>query len=229
MKELQKSLDDLKKCHKAVRKVLARIEDSVFEEFFGEFYSKKLQQDMKRYGDGHMIYGVPKDYQEIVAADAVILFAMTSPKLSANSDFNPTTPLHTIPYWHYGKALRSRVASIKSERDYNLHFLSWMQNVHIHGTDDPHAKRNHRLLVNNAPKLRTLFQQEKEASIEFVNHLKRSLFNEEKKMILITHYSRSRFDEPIVRLKSENQANHIKANLRGRNHQIMGRIRERLP
>lgn len=229
MKKLQKALNDLKKCHKDIRQELAKIEDSVFEEFFGEYYSKKLQQDMKRYGDGHVLYGIPRTIEEIATVDVVVLFAMTSPKLGATSDFNSATPLCTIPYWRDGKALNSRVTSTRSRRDYKLHFMSWMQNVAIHGTDDSHAKRNHKLLVTNAPKLRTLFNREIEASTKFINHCKGWLSDNGKPMVLVTHTGRNRFDEPILSLISDNGVAQIKANLRGSNYQIMGRIRDVLP
>ena len=226
---LQKALNDLKKCHKNIQKEIAKIEDSVFEELFGEFHSKKLHQDMKKYGDGHILYGVPRSISELTTSDAVVLMAVTSPKLSTTSDFDPTTPLHTIPYWRDGKGLTSQVYSTTKRREYGLHFMTWQQNFSIHGTDDAHARRNRRILVKNRPKLEILFQQEIEASIKFINHCKGWLNDNGKPMVVITQAGRNRFNEPISSLTSDNDATHIKANLRGRNHRIMGRISDVLP
>ena len=226
---LQKALNDLKKCHKNIQKDIAKIEDSVFEELFGEFYSRKLHQDMKKYGDGHILYGVPRSISELTKSDAVVLIAVTSPKLSTTSDFNPTTPLHTILYWRDGKGLTSQVYSTTKRREYGLHFMTWQQNSSIHGIDDAHARRNRRILVKNRPKLEILFQQEIDASIKFINHCKGWLNDNGKPMVVITHAGRNRFNEPISSLISDNDATHIKANLRGRNHRIMGRISDVLP
>ena len=177
---LQKALNDLKKCHKNIQKEIAKIEDSVFEELFGEFYSKKLHQDMKKYGDGHILYGVPRSISELTTSDAVVLIAVTSPKLSTTSDFDPTTPLHTIPYWRDGKGLTSQVYSTTKRREYGLHFMTWQQNFSIHGKDDADARRNRRILVKNKPNLEILFQQEIEASIKFINHCKRLVERQRK-------------------------------------------------
>ena len=227
MKELQKALNHLKKCHRDVRKELARIGTSVFEEFLGEFYSRKLHQDMKKYGDGHILYGVPRRIDELTKADAVVLIAVTSPKLSATSDFNPTTPIYTIPYWRDGKGLSPLARSTRSGQEYRLHFMSWQQNFAIHGKDDAHARRNRRLLIANRPILEFLLQQEMEASMKLVNRCMDWSGDDGKPMIVITHAGRNKFDEPILSLT--NGSAHIKANLRGRNHQIMGRISDVLP
>ena len=229
MKELQKALNDLKKCHRDIRKELAKIEDSVFEEFFGEFYSSELYNNLKKYGDGHVLYGVPRTITELAKSTAVVFIAVTSPKLSANSDFNPTTPIHTIPYWRDGKGLTSTVCSTRSGQEYRLHFMTWQQNSVIHGKDDAHARRNRRLLMNDRPNLEVLFQREIEASIGLVNHYKDWLDDNGKPMVVITQSGRNRFDEPILSLTSDRGVFHHKANLRGRNYQIMGRIRDALP
>ena len=229
MGDLRTTLDSLTKCHVDIRKELANVDSSVFKQFFGEFYSDKLLQDLKTYGDGHILYSLPKNVDELNPVSGVVLIAVTSPKLSSDSDFNPTTPLHTIPYWRNDKRLSQTVRSKQSGREYLLHFMAWQQNFAIHGKDDAHARRNYKLLVGKNSNLSGLFQREEELSIKFVKDCKEWLDNNGKPMVLITHYSRTKFDEPISTLMSASNTIHIEANLRGRNYRIMEQISNRLP
>ena len=228
MKKLQKAINDLNKCHRATRKELAKIDDLVIREFLGEFYSPELKQNMLKYGDGHVLYSLPRSTDELNAVDAVILIAATSPKLSVNSDFNPSTPLHTIPYWRDGKGLSPITRSTRSGREYRLHFMSWQQNFAIHGKDDSHARKNRRLLLSTNPRFEMLFQKEEGASIEFIKRCKDWVDANGKTMVLVAHTGRSNFNEPILSLKAAPDVIHINANLRGTNYQIMGRIRDKL-
>ena len=229
MENLQVTLHDLVECHENIRNELASIDSSVFKQFFGPFYSTKLLQDLKKYGDGHVLYSLPKSVDELNPVSGIVFVAVTSPKLNGGSDFNPTTPLHTIPYWRDDKRLRQKVRSRQSGREYTMHFMAWQQNYAIHGENDAHARRNYNLLVGNRPNLRILFQQEKELSIRFVKDCKEWLDSNRKPTILITHYSRTRFDEPISMLMSARNTIHIETNLRGRNYKIMELISDRLP
>ena len=229
MESLQTILDNLAECHKNIRKELVSIDSSVFKQFFGEFYSKRLLENIRMYGDGHVLYSLPRSASELRAVSGIVLIAVTSPKLNQDSDFNPTTPLHTIAYWRDDKRLSQLVRSKRSGHEYLMHFMAWQQNFAIHGKDDTHARRNHNLLVNNKPSLRILFQREKELSIKFIKECKEWLDSNGKPMILITHYSRTRFDEPISTLMSARDTIHIETNLRGRNYRIMELISERLP
>ena len=51
MEKLQKTLNNLKKCHRDIRKELSKFDDSVIREFLGEFYSLELKQNMLKFGD----------------------------------------------------------------------------------------------------------------------------------------------------------------------------------
>ncbi len=230
MRDLRITLDSLAKCHVDIRKELVNIDSSVFKQFLREFYSDKLLQDLKMYGDGHVLYSLPKNVEELNSVSGVVLIAVTSPKLSSDSDFNPTTPLHTIPYWCNNKRLNQVVRSNQSGREYTMHFMAWQQNYAIHGINDDHAHVNYRLLIDNKPSLENLFQRETELSIEFIKRCKEWLDDKGKPMVLITHFGRTKFNEPILTLKSSSSIIHIKANLRAkRNYKIMEQISDRLP
>ena len=232
MKKLQKTLNDLKKFHRDIRKELAKIEDSVFEEFLGESYSKKLRQNLKRYGDGHILYSLPRSVDELANVDALVLVIAFSPKLEKDSDFNPFTPLHTIPYWRDNKRLSPKAHSSKSRRKYKLHFMSWQKNVTIHGKDDRHAEENRKLLVENRPNLEYLFQQEIDASVEFINNCIDCLIDAEKPVVILTDH-RSHFDKPVdkpvLTLIDNPNTIHKKVQIRGMSHKIMGQISDVLP
>ena len=229
MDNLQKNFDNLKRCYDGIRNEFAKIDDSVVIKFLGKFDSPELRQQVNKYGDGHILHSIPKNVDDMVNSDAVVLMAVTSPLLSDKSDFNPFTPLHTIPYWRDGKRLEPRVHSTTNSREYRLHFMSWQQNFAIHGMNDSHARKNRQLLLKNNYRLQCLFEQYKVASIKFVNQSKHWLGDNGKSMILISHYSRITFQEPISGLIDDTGVRHIKTNLRGNNYTIMEKIRECLP
>ena len=152
------------------------------------------------------------------AVDAVVLIAVTSPKLGARSDFNRFTPLHKIPYWRDGKGLSPRIGP------HRLHFMSWQQNFSIHGVDDAHARRNRRLLLANIADLASLLHEEKEASIQFINACKEWLNSNGKRMVVITSARKQQFHEPISSLIQDPKISHIKTKIHGKNFKVMGMI-----
>ena len=229
MKNLQKSYDNLMRCYDGIHNEFAGIDDSVVMKFLGEFDSPELRQQVKKYGDGHILHSIPINVDDLVNTDAVVLIAVTSPLLSDKSDFNPFTPLHTIPYWRDGKLLETRIHSTTNSLEYRLHFMSWQQNFAFHGVDDSYARRNRQLLLTRNFNLLSLFEQYKVASIEFVKQCKHWLGDNGKSMIVITHYSRRTFQEPISGLIDDPEVKHFKTNLRGKNYKIMDKIRECLP
>ena len=229
MSKLQKAHNRLRRSHKDIRKAFSKIDDSLSEALLGEYDSPKLRRSLRKYGSGHRLHGVPKSVEEMITADALVLIAGTSPKLSKNTDFNPTLPLKDMSYWRDGKRLRSRIHSARSGEEYRLHFMSWHQNFTIHGEDDAHALRNLRLLSNNNANFQALINKDEEKATKFINHCKGWLSANGKPMVLVTHTGRNHFDEPILSLISDNGVAHIKANLRGSNYQIMGRISDVLP
>ncbi|MYC06055.1 MAG: hypothetical protein F4X57_02580 [Chloroflexi bacterium] len=229
MNELNKSLDNLKKCHKQTRNELAKIPESTIIEIYGESYSKKLHREMKRYGDGHSLYGIPMTVKELKGTDAVVLIGMSSPKLDSESDFNPFTPLHTIPHWRDDKRLKAQVHSTKSQKEYRLHFMSWQQECEIHGKNDNHARRNRRLLVNRRPVLESILQQERGASREFIKLLRNSSADSEIPWIVLTNSIKEHLDDAILNLLDDPDVIHIKAGLRSKNYKIMGLIGDKLP
>ena len=223
--QLKRAFDGLTRCHEAIRSEFAKIRPAVYKEYLGKLDSQ-LRRQVKKYGDGHALYSLPGTVDELKQVDAVVLFAVTSPKLSETSDFNPFTPLHEIHYWRDGKGLSPWIYARNEQ--YRLHFMSWQQNFAISGENDSDARKNYKLLVETRPNLQGLFQKEKEASILFVYRCGEWLESNRKRMCVITHSSRSEFEPPISSLIANPNVSHIKANLRGNNRQIMGRIGEEL-
>jgi len=229
MNELKKALDNLKKCHTHIRNELAKVPESIIKEVYGEFYSLELKQNLLKFGDGHSLYGVPRTIGKLTAVDAVILIGMSSPKLGSDSDFNPFTPLHTIPHWRDDKRLSQQVRSTKSQKEYRLHFMSWQQECEIHGKDDKHARKNRVMLVNKNPILKSILRQEREASREFIKLLKNLPDNSEKPWIVLTNSIKKNLDETILSLLDDPDVIHIKTGLRSKNYKIMGLIGDKLP
>ena len=210
----------MKKCHKDIAREFAGLSDRVLSKFLGEFDTPRLRLQMKKHGDGQVLCSLPSAFEELNDTDVVVLIAVTSPKLSAESDFNRFTPLHAIPYWRDGMRLRPQIGPQR------LHFMSWQQNHGTHGVDDEHAGRNYKLLVANNRNLMSLFEQEKNSSIRFINHCREWVDGSGKRMVVITHYARKRFDEPISSLIDSPNVSHIITSLRGRNHTIMRKIND---
>ena len=230
MNELKKALNNLKKCHEQIRNELSKFDDSVIREFLGESYSLESKQDMLKFGDGHVLYSLPRSVDVLNDVDAVVLVQAFSPKLTEGSSFDPFRPLHTIPYWNDTKKLSPQIHSMISGRECRLHFMSWQKNFGIHGTNDAHARWNRSLLLNNNPRFEALFQDEEVASIEFIKHCKDWLDDNGKTMIIITDYISKGVDERISSLTaSPNAAIHIEAQIRGRGQQIMRQISDILP
>ncbi|MCY4529225.1 MAG: hypothetical protein OXD46_09400 [Chloroflexi bacterium] len=216
------AFERVKECHQSISREFAGLGNQPIRAFLGEFNTPRLRKQVKRYGDGHTLCSLPESIEELKTVDAVILVAVTSPKLSTESDFNRFTPLHTIPYWRDGKGLRPQI------RKHRLHFMSWQQNFAIHGVDDAHAHRNYRLLLANSRNLESLFQREREAEIGFINSCREWFDSNGKQMIVLTDPIRKRFDEPIAGLIDDPQVHHIKTRLRGKNRTIMRKIGDSL-
>ena len=230
MKKLQNAFDNLRKSRRKTRKAISKINKSVVEEFLGEYDTPKRRLNLSKYGCGHILYGAPGSTHELVAADAVVLFAMTSPLLGPATDFNPTRRLETMRYWREGKGLRKQVRSTQGRRKYSLHFMSWQQVCEVHGKCDKHALNNRELLVAGNPALESIIERENNASQEFVNQYTEWLCKHEKPIVLITNSPRKQFDKLISNLLDNDEVIRIKAGLRApKNYQIMGRIRDKLP
>lgn len=229
MRKLQKAYANLRKSHKNIRKAFFEIDDALIEEFLGKYDSPRLRKSLKKYGCGHRLHGVPRSIEEMTNADVLVLIAGTSPKLGKSTDFSPTLPLPDMRYWRGDKRLRPQIRSERNGEEYRLHFMSWHQNFTIHGEDDAHARRNLNILSRNIANFQSLNEKEEKVSRKFVKECKSWLYKSERPMVLITNPARSQFYEPISGLLYDSNIIHIEANLRGKNYQIMGRIRDRLP
>ena len=218
---------NLMACHKEIRGEFGDLDDQTLARFFGNQDSPELRRQIREHGDGHALCSVPRTVDEMKAVDAVVLFAVTSPKLNQRSAFNRLTPLHTIPYWRDDKRLRHTLST--RTRRYKLHFMSWQQNFSIHGIDDAHARTNLNLLLKHRPNLDRLFKREKAAAIEFVAQCSDWLTRHGNSMVAITQTGRANFSEPISGLIANSAVIRIEAQLRGKNYRIMERIRESLP
>lgn len=225
--KLRRALQNLKKCHSDIRVEFSKLDDAVYRQYLGSLDSG-LRQHVKKYCDGHVLYSLPRTIRDIRSVDATVLFAVTSPKLSDSSNFDPFTPLHEISYWSVGKGLRQFVNSTNGRR-YRLHYMAWQQNFAIHGIDDAHARRNLKLLVRERPKLVDLFRRECTSSIAFVKSYTDWLLANKRPVFLVTQFNRTVFEEPISTLIDHASVVHIRANLRGNNRTIMRSIVSDLP
>ena len=225
--EIRQAHADLLASYKEIQQEFADLDDRTLARFLGRFDSPELRQQVREHGDGQVLCSLPGTVDELKVVEAVVLFAVTSPKLGETSDFDRFTPLHAIPYWRDGKGLRPHVST--GTGPYRLHFMSWQQNFAIHGIDDAHARRNRNLLLEHRPNLGWLFQQENNAAIEFVAQCCDWLTSNGKSMVLITQTGRANFSEPISGLRANPVVIHVEAQLRGKNYRIMEQIRERLP
>ena len=224
MHQVVKAVHELRCRRVGLQKKFAELDDSAPKEVPGEFNANELSQKVRKYGDGYTIHSLPRSADALKAADVLVLFAVTSPKLDKNSDFNPLTPLHKIPFWRCGKRLVSKVCS--GRQKLQLHFMSWQQNITVHGKNDSHAKKNYRLLSNRIPQFKELLGKEKKMPEEFICQCRNWLNGSGKEFIVITNFRKRPFDEPIEKLARANGLTHIQASLRGRNYQIMARIRD---
>ena len=229
MDEVLKSLRNLKRVRRNVQKEFGSLEDSFLKQFLGEFNTPRVRQDLRKFGDGHFFYSLPRGIRQLQAIDGVVVFAMTSPKLGWDSNFDPTIPLHTIPYWRDLRKITPQAKSKDSGRVYRLHYMAWQQNFHIHGVSDSHARKNLRMLLSHRPVLMDLLQKSEEASVMLVTSIRDWLQSEGKPMVVITNSAKKSFSVPISSLLGDTNVIHIEANLRNPNVKVMGKIEERLP
>ncbi len=225
--QLRHALRDLKKCHSDVRAEFSKLDGSVYRQYLGALDSR-LREQVREFCDGHVLYSLPKTVRDMRSVDAMVLFAVTSPKLTESSNFDPFTALHEISYWRDGKGLSQYVDSTSGRR-YKLHYMAWQQNFSIHGIDDAHARRNLKLLVRERPELAELFQREYDSSKGFVENYTDWLLANRKPVFLVTQFNRTAFEEPISVLIDNAAVVHIRANLRGSNRTIMRCIVSHLP
>ena len=228
MDRLEEAFRNLREVHRRLQSEFIQLHQSIIDEYLEE-YSEVLSSQLREYGDGYTCHSIPRSIVEPNTTDAIVVVAVTSPKLNKDSDFDPTTPLHTIPYWRDTKGLRPEATSKVSDRKYRLHFMSWQQNCSVHGRDDHHARKNRRLLINSRSQFNQLLDTEKRAAIEFVHHLSDWFRQKGKILVPLTGPTSARLSEPMEQLVRVWEKHHVRAQLRGRNYQIMPRIEEILP
>lgn len=221
--EVSAALRQLKRAHKRIRDEFTEIDDSVIEELLAEQYTPELHEQMKRHGDGQRLFSLPRSVKTLETVNAVVLFAMSFPKLGNDSVFDRSTPLHEIEYWCTTVPISPTINS------HRLHFMAWQQKVGAHGVDEGHAKRNNGLLALKNRKFEALVKGEREAGIRFVLALQRWCGASGKLMIVITNSIQRNFEDPILNLNllSQNRSSHVKrieTGLRSKNYKIMEKV-----
>ena len=228
MDRLREAFCNLREVHRRLQSQFTQLHQSTMDEYL-EKYSEILSRQLREYGDGYTCHSIPRSIFELNTTDAIVVVAVTSPKLNKDSDFDPTTPLHTIPYWRDTKTLRTKARSKVSDREYRLHFISWQQNCSVHGRDDHHARKNRRLLINSRSQFNQLLDTEKRAAIKFIHHLSDWCRQKGKILVPLTGTTRATLSEPMEQLVAVWERHHVRAQMRGCNYQIMPRIEGILP
>ena len=214
------ALRQLKKANRRIRDEFARMDDSLVRTLLANEYSTQLSEHLKKHGDGQRLYSYPRSINSLEACDAVVLIAMTTPKLSSSSNFDRSTPLHRIDHWRTSKPIQPNLDS------HRLHFMAWQQSAGVHGVDDKHAFANYRLLTSENHRLRLAFDEEKESGANFLLALEEWFTDTGRTTIVITNSIRKNFHEPILSLIHNPNVSHIKTGLRGGNTKIMGLIED---
>ena len=220
--QMQQAFNDLLQCHENIRNEFSRIDDSVLAEFLGEYDTKRLRQQVRKYGDGYTLRSIPKDIDSILGIDVLVILVMNSPKLGKDSEFNPFTPKHLIPYWRDGKGLQPY--TVVNGRKCKLRFISWEQKYSVHGKTDPDARKNQNLLQRHYPMLSNYLQEERQASERFILQYIGWLVTQKKQVVVLTNYRKKSFDQPISQLLTASHIIHIPTKLFGPNRRIMGYI-----
>ena len=221
---MRQAFNDLLQCHENIRNEFSRIEDPVLAEFLGEYNTKRLRQQVRKYGDGYTLRSIPKDIDSILSIDVLVILVMNSPKLGKDSEFNPFTPKHLIPYWRDGKGLLPYTVVNGQKR--KLRFISWEHKYSVHGKTDPDARKNQNLLQRHYPKLRNYLQEETQASARFILQYIGWLVTQKKQVVVLTNHQKQKesFNQPISQLLTASHIIHIPAKLFGPNRKIMGYI-----
>lgn len=219
---LRRSFERLSDCHAGLRSAFATLDDATLALFFGaELDCPSLREQIREHGDGYTVQLRVANVESLRDVDAVVLFAVTSPKLDRDSVFDGR-PLHEIPYWRERRRLRPvvQVANLRCR----LLFLSWQQNSSVHGKDDSHAERNLKLLRKNAGFYPWL-EQEPRLAREYIRALGAWCRATGRPFLLLRHHQRSldRLDEALLELVRNRTAKCICTQLRGTNYKIMKR------
>ncbi len=220
---LGRSFKRLSECHAKLRSEFATLADATLEKFLGpELNCPEMRERVRKHGDGYTMHLRVPHAVRLCDYNAVVLFAMTSPKLDRYSVFDGT-PLHEIPYWR-DKMRLCPVVQVDS-KEYRLLFLSWQQNHAIHGKDDADAKRNTKLLSNNES-IRRLLVQEPLLACEYLATLG-DWCHATHRLLLLVHGKRSldKLDKALRQIVGSNKAKCVRSQLRGpKNYKIMGRL-----
>lgn len=218
--DLGRSFKRLSECHAKLRSEFATLGDVTLGRFLGpELNCPQMRERIRNDGDGYTMHLRVDHAARLKDYEAVVLFAMTSPKLDRDSVFDGTA-LHEIPYWRDKKRLCTVVQV--ANKEYRLLFLSWQQNCPIHGKDDAHATRNKKLLSNN-DRIRRLLEEEPKLAREYLATLGDWYHAHRLPLLLIRHHQRSlcKLHEALLDLVRSNRAECVPSNLRGRNYKIM--------
>lgn len=225
--ELRHAHDDLLACYREVQQEFAEFDDSILASYLGQHDSQQLRQQIKEHGDGYTMRSVPSDFEEMVRADVIVLIVMNSPKLDQDSVFNPNTSLTDIPYWRYGKGLRTEAQS----KDGSVHrflFLVWEQDYAVHGETTKRAHANQHLLLSQRPRLCELIAEQAQKSEQLLSSCKDWLAGQDRRLIVLTNAAKSFFKPPIAALLRDERVWHIPTKLFGPNRVIMSKILERV-
>ena len=218
---LGRSFRRLAECHAKLRSEFATLDDATLEKFLGpELNCPEMRERVRKHGDGYTMHLRVPHAAQLCDYNAVVLFAMTSPKLDRDSVFDGT-PLHEIPYWRDKMRLRP-VVQVDS-KDYRLLFLSWQQKYAIHGKDDARAKSNTKLLNNNE-RIRRLLEQEPQLACEYLATLGDWCHATSRCLLLFVHHQRSvdKLHEALRQIVQSNKAKCVRSQLRGpKNYKIM--------
>ena len=217
---LRLSFERLADCHTRLQSAFATLNDATLARFFGaELDCPHLREQIRRHGDGYTMHLRVADVKTLCDFDAVVLFAVTSPKLNQDSVFDGT-PLHEIPYWREFRGLRPVIKV--ANRTYCLLFLSWQQNFSVHGKNDSHAKKNVKLLSKIA-EVYPWLEQERRLASEYIGALGAWCNATGRPFLLFHQRQLDSLDDALLQIVRSRTAKCIRTSLRGANYQIMER------
>lgn len=219
LNKLVKSHEKLLRDYSEIKKKFQKIPDSILKRVLGDHYS--LVGELKKYGDGYHLRGLPKNTKIWNDAQLVIVvFIMDFPYLCRKSVFDPYCSITRIPYWTE-KGLENTIRT--SSGEYQIQYLVFEQKTGIHRKSSSNAKRNEKILNSQG----VHFNNAYEDSLSFLKDLLEPRASKNQRVIFFTNSRNKKFNDSVNELLEHKAIVREKTNLSAKkNKKIMVKIQQ---
>ena len=198
---------EIREAHACLMDVYEKVQQEfsgLDEEILQDIYFPEQIKEVRKYGDGHTLWAVPSDIDEMMSmmsdTDLVLIIAKF-PYLSKNSEFNPHENLANIYSW--GRCINNLEEELSDSTSQNFQFWVWQNDCPVHGKSNRDAERNKKRLLHCNQDLKTLMQKQKEVSRRLLTACNEWLRNQGRELSVHVCWQPKKEMDYVIRLLQE--------------------------